>query len=438
MPKTASIRGQLTAVYLGLFALLFFLFSLLIYAQVERSLVARLDATVAAEADTAAGLLPDEYAEVGAGIAAAAAEVAREIKLRDGSIAILDEGQILAASPDYGKALNTRVARRRVEVAGKTYQVEVTASVEPVERDLAILRGAILIGLPLVLLAAGFGGYAVASRSLRPVGEMADQARRITGNNLNTRIRIEPAAQELQVLITSFNELLSRLDQSFDTMRRFVADASHELRTPVSIIRGEADVALARDRTAAEYRDSLRVVLDESRRLSLLVDDLLSLARADAGRVVLRTEEFYLNEMIADCCRSVQGLAVQRGVEIECSGADDIEFRGDEQLLRRMVLNLLDNAIRYTPSGGRVTVSLENGDGATRILVKDTGIGIAAGETARIFERFYRSAEARSRRDGGFGLGLAIVRWIAECHRGSVECASEPGKGSTFTVSLPV
>jgi heavy metal sensor kinase len=267
---------------------------------------------------------------------------------------------------------------------------------------------------------------------------MAEQARRITGSNLETRIEIDDAAEELAVLVTSFNELLSRLDQSFDTMRRFVADASHELRTPISVIRGEADVALSQERSPAEYRESLAIVLDEACRLSRLVDDLLNLARADAGHVTLQTHDFYLNELLAECCRSVQGLAHTRGLRLECRAGNDLQFTGDEQLLRRLVINLLDNAIRYTPAGGQVTAALEAGPASVQLRVSDTGIGIAPTDAARIFERFYRAGEARSRQDGGFGLGLAIVRWIAESHHGTVECASQLGRGSTFTVTLPI
>jgi heavy metal sensor kinase len=266
---------------------------------------------------------------------------------------------------------------------------------------------------------------------------MAEQARNITGSNLETRIKIDNAAEELAVLVTSFNELLSRLDQSFDTMRRFVADASHELRTPISVIRGEADVALSQVRSPTEYRESLGVILDEARRLSRLVDDLLNLARADAGHVQLQTHDFYLNELLSDCCRSVQGLASTRGLTLECVADGDLQFTGDEQLLRRLVINLLDNAIRYTPKGGRVRAELQAGDSDVRLRVSDTGIGIAREDAARIFERFYRAGEARSRQDGGFGLGLAIVRWIAESHHGTVDCASRAGEGSTFTVTLP-
>jgi signal transduction histidine kinase len=220
-------------------------------------------------------------------------------------------------------------------------------------------------------------------------------------------------------------------------MRRFVADASHELRTPVSVIRGEADVALSRERSGGEYRESLGAIQEESRRLSRLIEDLLNLARADAGHVQLQAREFYLNELLAECCRSVGPLARTRDLKLECRAEIDFQYRGDEQLLRRLMLNLLDNAIRYTPAGGVVSAAVEGVADGVRIQIADTGIGIAADKAPQVFERFYRTDEARSRAEGGFGLGLSIVRWIAEAHQGAVECISTPGVGSTFTVTLP-
>jgi signal transduction histidine kinase len=221
-------------------------------------------------------------------------------------------------------------------------------------------------------------------------------------------------------------------------MRRFVADASHELRTPIAVIRGEADVALSQERSAAAYRETLTVILDESRRLSRLVDDLLNLARADAGNVQLQLREFYFGDLLRDCCRSVQAMAAARGVAVECQSPEDAPYRGDEELLHRLAMNLLDNAIRHTPSGGRVGIALESGDAQLRIRVVDTGTGIAPEALPHLFDRFYRGDPARSRQDGGFGLGLAIVKWVAESHGGTVEVFSQPGAGSTFTVTLPI
>ena len=220
-------------------------------------------------------------------------------------------------------------------------------------------------------------------------------------------------------------------------MRRFVADASHELRTPIAVIRGEADVALSHDRGAAEYQESLAIVLDESRRLSRLVDDLLNLARADAGRVKLEVQEFHFNELLAECCRSMQTLASASDVALECRSAGDVQFRGDEGLLRRLVINLLDNAIRYTPPGGKVSAVLEADAAAARIVISDTGVGIPPEAAPHVFERSYRADKARSRQDGGFGLGLAIVKWVAEAHNGAVELTRNSGPRTTFTVTLP-
>ncbi len=432
-----SFRAQLTALYLAFFSLLFVLFSIFLYGELSRSLTARLDNTLASEADTAAVLFPDELQEMHGDAPAAAREVVMELKVHGDFVTIREGSHVLAASPNFAPDPRDRSAARTVQAAGRTYHIAVSAPLDSIHAELAVVRRAIFIALPLILALAGLGGYVLATRGLRPLGWMADQARRITGSNLDTRIQIDNAAEELSVLVTSFNELLARLDQSFDTMRRFVADASHELRTPIAVIRGEADVALSQERSPAEYRESLAVVLDEARRLSRLVDDLLNLARADAGHVTLQTQDFYLNELLAECCRSVQGLAITRGLALECLPGDDLQFTGDEQLLRRLVINLLDNAIRYTPSGGKVSATLQTGATSVQLRVSDTGIGIAPADAARVFERFYRAGEARSRQDGGFGLGLAIVRWVAESHRGAVECTSTSGHGSTFTVTLP-
>jgi heavy metal sensor kinase len=437
MPLMRSFRAQLTALYLAFFSLLFILFSIFLYGELSRSLTARLEVTLASEADTAAVLFPDELQEMKGDEIAAAREVVSELKVHGDFVTIREGSSVLAASPQSPPDPRDPSVTRIVQARGRTYHIVVSASLDTIHAELAVVRRAIFIALPLILVVAGLGGYWLATRSLRPLGWMAEQAHRITGSNLETRIKIDNAAEELAALVTSFNELLSRLDQSFDTMRRFVADASHELRTPIAVVRGEADVALSQERTPAEYRESLGIILDEARRLSRLVDDLLNLARADAGHVQLQTHDFYLNELLAECCRSVQGLANTRGLQLECRAGNDLQFNGDEQLLRRLVINLLDNALRYTPSGGKVTAALDTGMNSVQLRISDTGIGIAPGDAAQVFERFYRAGEARSRQNGGFGLGLAIVRWIAESHRGTVECASQPGQGSTFTVTLP-
>jgi heavy metal sensor kinase len=280
-------------------------------------------------------------------------------------------------------------------------------------------------------------GLLLARKSLAPVVAMSRQAERISAKNLHERLTVKNADDELGQLARVFNELLSRLDRSFESMRTFMADASHELRTPLSIIRGEADVALSQDRDTAEYKEALAIIQDEAQRLSRLVDDMLALARADAGQSPLQIEEFYLNDLIEECCRAAQVLAIQKGVSLALQPTSDISFRGDEDLLRRMVMNLLDNAIKYTPAGGAVSVTLIEETGSVSIIVSDTGVGIPAESASHIFERFYRTNKARSRADGGSGLGLSIAKWVAEAHRGTISFASQPGQGSTFTVIIP-
>ncbi len=455
-----SFRFRLTAWYLAFFTLLFVLFSMYLYRVLSEALLAHLDETLTVQANTASSLFADEIEEMHGDTAKAALETVAEMRFNAGAVAVFAGNRMLAASasapipelaavvaaagprstpdalapmPGWGKN-GARAAVHRVEPG---YFVVAAEPLDAVIASLQVARRVIFFGLPVLVCLAGVGGYLLASRSLAPLASMAEQTRRISGATLHTRLEIGDAADELKMLGASFNELLARLDQSFESMRRFVADASHELRTPISVIRGEADVALARERPATEYRESLAIILDESRRLSRLVDDLLNLARADAGHVRLEVRDFYFNELVSDACRSVQAAAAARRIEVECACGSDVAFRGDEELLRRLVLNLLDNALRYTPAGGKVSVSLETEGTELRVRVRDTGVGIAPEEAPRVFERFYRIDKARSREGGGFGLGLSIVKWIAESHHGAVELRSRPQEGSVFTVTLP-
>jgi two-component system OmpR family sensor kinase len=457
-----SFRLQLTAWYLLLFTLLFILFSIFLYGVLSRALLKRLDETLSSEVGTAASLFRGEMAELKGDAHAAAAEAMSEMTVRGVLVAVFEGDKLLASNtpfdgpellgiaaqagagdgPEilatvgrYGKT-GARALARRFPSGGRQFVLLAAESLHSIKAELRVVRRVLYLALPLVVLIAGIGGFVLATRSLAPVRWMAEQSKNITDKNLHSRLDIGAANVELMLLADSFNELLSRLDQSFETMRRFVADASHELRTPLAVIRGEADVSLDRDRNPAEYKESLAIIQDEARRLSRLVDDLLNLARADAGHVNLRVEEFYLNDLLAECCRSVHGTAGSKDVQVECLCPQDVSFRGDQELLRRLVLNLLDNAIRYTPEGGKITVTLEAGERNLRIQVADTGIGIPPEAANHVFERFYRGDQARSRQNGGFGLGLSIVKWIAESHNGAVELTSEPGSGSTFTVLL--
>jgi heavy metal sensor kinase len=458
-----SLRARLTAWYVALFSLVFALFSIFLYGMLVSALRDRVDEGLRSHVDTAGAMFADELDEAKGDLQTAANETASGMHVHDMLVAVVADGVLVAAHdpsglresgplagliahpPEEGQvadlphwgAYGARAMVRRERAGRRGVLVIALAPLDAIAADLAVVRHVLFIALPLALGIAGLGGRLLTKRGLAPLGSMGSQAREISGASLHRRLEIGAAAEELATLADSFNELLARLDQSFETMRRFVADASHELRTPLSVIRGEADVALSQERSAAAYRESLAIILDESRRLSRLVDDLLNLARADSGNVKLQPEDFYLNDVLAECCRAAQAMAGARGVEVECRCEGDAPFRGDEELLHRLVMNLLDNAIRYTPAGGKITAAIEAEASEVRITVADTGTGIAPEAAPHVFERFYRADEARSRKDGGFGLGLSIVKWVAEAHRGAVDVVSRPGGGSEFRVRLP-
>jgi heavy metal sensor kinase len=309
------------------------------------------------------------------------------------------------------------------------------------EEFLKSVLSAFALAIPLSIVLASGGGYFLARRSLSPVVEMATQAGRIGADNLHQRLQVTNARDELGHLAQSFNSLLDRLDQSFEQQRRFMADASHELRTPVAILFGEADVALSQaSRSPEDYRESLDILRAEAKRLKHIVEDLFTLARADAGQYPLALTDFYLDELVTECLRSVRTLAAAKQITISCDASKEMPIHADEALLRRMIVNLLDNAIKYTPAGGNVCVTWDVQYSQYRITVSDTGHGIPSELQARIFERFFRVDKARSRSEndgGGAGLGLSISRWIVQAHSGQLELTRSDTGGSTFTVLLP-
>jgi signal transduction histidine kinase len=292
----------------------------------------------------------------------------------------------------------------------------------------------------LGILLAGAGGYFLARRALTPVASMSQQASAIDATNLQDRLAVANERDELGVLAQSFNQLLDRLARSIDQQRRFMADASHELRTPIAILRGEADVALAQpERPTSEYRESLQVLRDEARRLSQIVENLFTLARADAGNYPLTRTQFYLDELLEECVRAARSLAAAKNIRLELQSEEELLMDADEALIRRMVLNLIDNAIKFSAPGGHVSVKARRDGSRYVVAVEDTGAGIPADLQPRVFERFFRADKARTHQnDGGTGagLGLAISRWIAEAHHGELKLGSSNEKGSVFLASL--
>ena len=352
-----------------------------------------------------------------------------------------DAGAELVTVP--GPAGGWRVAHRELRLDGATYVVAAAQSRRWLGETLGAVTAAYLAAIPLVLAVAAAGGWLLAGRALEPVSAMGRRTREIGASNLHARLPVENPRDELGALATTINALLARLEDAFAQQRRFIADASHELRTPVAVVRAEAEIALARaTRPEAEYRDALAVVRDAGERLSRVVDDLLLLAKADGRPEPVRREPLYLDELVADTVRVVRALAERRGVRLDAGPFPEALFVGDAELLGRLVLNLLDNAIKYSSAGGTVAVRLSREDDAYVLRVADEGPGIPPEARARVFERFYR-AEASRTRDagasvtGGAGLGLAIARWIAEAHGGTLELVRSSPAGSEFEARLP-
>jgi signal transduction histidine kinase len=328
-----------------------------------------------------------------------------------------------------------RVHVRRDTIEGVGMLLVVASPLSDLARDQGELREAIVLGIPIALLLAAAGGLWLAAVGLRPIAVMARRAASLppTGvDDLGTPIRDD----ELGQLARAFNGLVARLRSALHTQRQFMADASHELRSPVSVIRTASDVALSRDhRAESEYREALTMTGAQSRRLGALVEDMLVLARADAGGYPLRPSDFYLDDALDQCRRAVSVLAADRRVTVTATGAADVPIRGDEELLRRLVVNLLQNAVQHTPPGGTVSVDVSLNGMEVCIRVTDSGSGIAAEDRTRIFDRFVQLDP--SRRSQGAGLGLTIAKWIAEAHRGSVTVESSGPHGTTFCVALP-
>jgi two-component system OmpR family sensor kinase len=339
-----------------------------------------------------------------------------------------------------------RVHARRVTIGGEPLLLAGIASLRDIEDVLARIRRAFLVAIPLLLAAAAAGGYFMARRSLSPVGAMGARAAAITDANLHERLPVVTPHDELGGLAVVINSLLDRLERAFAQQRRFMADASHELRTPAAILNTEAQVTLSRpQRSEAEYRESMGVMQQAAARLTRIVDDLFLLARADAGHLVARHRDLYLDEVVHAVTRAVRPLAEQRGVRVELLPVVDAPFHGDADLLGRLLLNLLDNAIKFSVGGGTVSVALSRHDdargGRYEIRVVDDGPGIAPEVQERVFERFFRGDPARGRVEptetSGAGLGLAIARRIAEAHGGTLQLvSSRPGR-TEFCLSLP-
>jgi len=332
-----------------------------------------------------------------------------------------------------------RFIMQRVDVNGRAYTVQTGVPTEQIMATLSLFRRYLLLLAPLLLLAAAFGGYLLSRKALSPVDALTRTARSISGTNLGNRLEKLTTGDELQRLSDTLNEMLARIEGAFLRVTQFTADASHELRTPVSLIRTEAEIALRKSRGELEYRESLRRILLESERTSSLIEELLSLARADSGRECLRLTCLDLCAPITETANEWRQLVQARNLEFRQMLPDrELPVLADRHAIQRLLAILLDNAVKYTPCPGVIELRLEPRNGEALITVRDSGIGISEQDQTKIFERFYRVDKVRSRELGGAGIGLAIADWIAQQHRGSIAVQSSIGKGSSFIVALPM
>jgi len=457
-----SVRTRLTLWYAGVLALSLIAFAFFIYYAAAAVFYERQDESLRSTVQTVASAYAEEFEETHS-ISRAGQVVLAELVFPNRYVEVTDlSGRAIATSRNLSEdpvpiplttfteahqkafALVT-VNGLRIAVVPLTTDRELgyAAVAEPlsvIDVGLSRLRQEFFAGVTLVLLFASVGGYFLARKSLLPIASMNNQMQRISAERLSARLDISNSRDELGRLAVTINDLLSRLESSFKLQQQFIADASHELRTPLAVLRGETEVALTKTRTVVEYQESLSLINDEAERLSRIVEDLFLLARTpiDAPATLVK-EPVLLNEAIRDCARAAQVLAARKGVRLEATSVSEaLTFYGDEELIKRMVLNLLDNAVKYTPRSGEISVALARQNGEAEIVVHDTGIGIPQAAQQHVFDRFYRVDKTRSRTLGGAGLGLSIVAWIVKAHGGSIHIESLPGKGSRFTVALPL
>lgn len=470
----ASIRARLTAWYVAVLAVATLTLTGASWWLSSQSVVRAADISLEARVEgvrdflenprtrlTVEGLQDEfsEYAELtrgeallevidGAGVVLVRPSIPGWTQMADGDAATANASNVRPNDRLVGK-LPFRVASAHVEALGRMYRVTVAAPMGPAYAALNRFHRWLLLLLPAVLALAGAGGYWVSRRALAPVDQVTRAVQAITVQSLDQRLEVPAADDELRRLASTFNDVLARLQSAISDIVRFTADASHELRTPVSLVRTTAEVALRHERTPQEYRAALTDVLDHARSMSALVEDLLVLARTDAGIEPRETARLDLRDIVSEAGREIAELAKVRAVNV-CvnTPAEPLTVKGDRLSLRRLVLILLDNAVKYSPSGNKVDLRVSgertarDGTGFAVIEVTDSGIGLDPTEASRIFERFYRGARARQHAPDGTGLGLAIAQTIVDRYCGSITLSpsgdTNGGGGCRVEVQLPL
>jgi heavy metal sensor kinase len=337
--------------------------------------------------------------------------------------------------------LQYRIARQRSEAGGQEFLIDTAVPTEPFDQALDRFRLIEKEFLPLLVLLASLLGYWLSGRALAPVTRIIKSAEEIGVRNLHKRLEVPEAKDELRRLTETLNAMLERISASVTRITEFTADASHDLRTPLALIRTNAELALRRPRTDAEYRDTLAHILESTDETTQLIEHLLTLARADVGASQLRFETVSLQLILTRVCQQARVLASAKNHSFTIRHGNDWDVDvvyGDSTALERLFLTVLDNAVKYTPAGGRIELRVGVTHGNALVEIADNGVGISAEELPRIFDRFYRADQARSREIRGSGLGLAIARWIAEMHKGTIEAESKVDEGTRIRIKVPI
>ena len=482
--RLRSLRSKLTLWYVLILGILLISFSSFLYLTLSKSLYRDVDNKLRSLAELIASETVSPLSKFGFENIDQALEASMNLKPIGKFIQVLDESGKIGRKSDNLKNVQLPISLNALKNAStgmitfETHRsfenaplriitfpvignnqtakiIQIASSLEDVEDALNTLFIILMITVPLALMVASLGGQFLANKALKPVDQITKTARMITSQNLNQRINPPKVRDEISRLIETFNEMISRLDQSFRKIKQFSTDASHELKTPLTILKGEVEVSLRRERTPQEYKQTLRSNLEEINRMSQIVDDLLLLSKADIGEIRLNKENINLTEILSEVVAQVNILAQSKNLRIETSNHyEDIHIFGDGLRIRELFLNLIENGIKYTEEGGsiHITVTKDSSSHANnpsvwaegkqvefaKIIVLDTGIGIAKEDQERIFDRFFRVDKARSREQGGSGLGLSICRSIVEAHGGEIRVESEFGKGSSFIVMLPL
>jgi heavy metal sensor kinase len=464
--NTRSLKFQLITSYAGLLTAGFALLGVVTYFALQSSLVGALKETQLRRARQIGQLLQEEIqrkseARVGEEVEARYAPALNNrfvrVTQRDGVVLYLsqapkDQGFDPAALrpaiwPDQQESSRQEplLGRRKILItahvsqapADQSYLIETGAPMDEVQADMRKWLMFLIAMLAVVGTTALGGGYVLVKRALLPVDRIAATAERISSHNLSERLPVAQTGDELQRLSVALNHMIERLDAAFQYSRRFVADASHELRTPLTVLRGELESLVQKPQLTADWHERVGSALEEVERLTRIVEGLFAISRLDAGEAAAEWEKFDLAQLAASTAEQMTLLAEDKRISVTCTPAKEVWVEGDRARMKQVVVNLLDNAIKYTGKGGAVQIHVGTEDRKAVLEVADNGIGISAEALPRVFDRFFRVDPARSRGEGGAGLGLSIVKSICTAHQGRVEAISRPGKGSRFRVELP-